>query len=158
MTPELLLAQLNGLKQGQKELPKLFANKFADMAKAAGLGDETSKNTLVLALNDQTNDMVNGQLMIHLRSQGVDMDYLQASSQTRWKLASYGEVLDILRQPRLVPKVVSRTTEATKKESPQMALVRELVGKDLERGHQRSSDVSQVASGVEESPQRDVWS
>ena len=36
MTPELLLAQLKGLKQGQKELPKLIANKFADMAKAAG--------------------------------------------------------------------------------------------------------------------------
>jgi hypothetical protein len=46
------------------------------MAKAAGLGDESAKNTLVLALNDQTNDMVNGQLMIHLRSQGVAMDYL----------------------------------------------------------------------------------
>ena len=68
MTPQLLLAQLNGLKQGQKELPKLFANKFADMAKAAGLGEDTSKNTLVLALNDHTNDMVNGQLIIHLRS------------------------------------------------------------------------------------------
>ena len=46
------------------------------MAKAAGLGDEAAKNTLVLALNDHTNDMVNGQLMIHLRLQGVAMDYL----------------------------------------------------------------------------------
>jgi hypothetical protein len=68
MTPELLLAQLNRLKQGPDESPKLFANRFADMAKAAGLGKEASKNTLVLALNDHTNDVVNGQLMIHLRS------------------------------------------------------------------------------------------
>jgi hypothetical protein len=39
-----------------------------------------------------------------------------------------------------------------------MALVRELVGRDLERGQHQGSEVSQVGSGTEESPPRDVWS
>jgi len=37
-----------------------------------------------------------------------------------------------------------------------MALVRELVGRDLERG--QSPEVSQVGRRTEESPQREVWS
>jgi hypothetical protein len=37
-----------------------------------------------------------------------------------------------------------------------MALVRELVGRDLERG--QSSEVGQVGSGDEEAPPRSVWS
>ena len=66
--------------------------------------------------------------------------------------------MDILRQPRLVPKVVPRAAEARKKESSQMALVRELVGRDLEHGQHRGSEVGQVGSGTVESPPRDVWS
>ena len=39
-----------------------------------------------------------------------------------------------------------------------MDLVRELVGRDLERGQHRDSEVGQVGSGTVESPPKDVWS
>jgi hypothetical protein len=72
-----------------------------------------AKNALVMGLNSVTNESLNNQLQVLLRkrgegSLGTGEEYMQSTPEDRWELATFDEVLDILRKGRIVPRPRSK--------------------------------------------------